>query len=204
MRELSEYLEVFISFLAVSTPFAAAPVFLGLTANFDKKRRAQNANLAALTIFITGIVVIFCGEALFHAFSISIPSFRVGGGLLVLFTGVSMVREGAGDSKIEAASNDVGVVPIAIPLMCGPGLISTIMIQATEAESSTDNLALCACVAVLAIAGWCCLMGAEKLSAKLGVMGLDILTRISGLILTALAVEFIAAGMGTLFPGLLV
>jgi MarC family membrane protein len=203
MRELSEYLEVLVSLIAISVPFAVTPVFLSLTSNFDPKRRRQNANSAALTVFITGVVAIYVGERLFHLFSIGIPSFEVAGGLLILLTGLAMVRDGPGTTKGEASDHDVGVVPIGIPLLCGPGLISTILIQSHEFESQIDNLILSGCVLILAFVAWLCLVGADRISRFLGETGIDILTRIFGLILSALAVEFIVAGLAGLFPKIL-
>lgn len=205
MRELSEYLEVVISFTSVSAPFAIAPLFLSLSSQFDAPRRRRNATMAALTIFVTGVLVVYLGEAIFNAFSIGIPSFRVAGGLLVLLTALNMVKDGytpPGEAP-QGDTGDIGVVPIGIPLLCGPGLIATIMVQSHEHESQADNLILCGCVAILALIAWLCLVGAETLSSTLGDKGLDILTRLSGLILSALAIEFIASGSAVLFPGLM-
>jgi multiple antibiotic resistance protein len=202
MREASEYAEVLVSLIAVSTPFAVAPCFLALTANFDHKRRLRNATMAAFTIIVTCELAIYVGESLFHMFSIGIPSFQVAGGLLIFLTGLGMVRRGFEETHQTASDKDVGVVPLGIPLLCGPGLISTVMIQSHEFESAADNLALSACVLILAAVAWCCLVGAEKISALLGHTGLDVLTRVFGLILAALAVEFVAAGIRGLFPGM--
>ena len=204
MREVSEYAEVFMSLLAVSTPLAMCPVFLALTAGFEPQRVARNARQAALTFFIVGLVSVYVGEALFKIFSIGIPSFRVAGGVLVFLTALGMVREGAPEpsasGESSAAKKDVGVVPMGIPLLAGPGTISVILIQSHEFESHMDNLILAGMILLVALVCWFCLVSAGPISGKLGRQGLDVTTRVFGLILAALAVEFIATGLVVLFP----
>lgn len=204
MREAAEYAEVLVSLLAVSTPFAVAPVFLSLTAAYDASRRARSARLAALTVFVTLLVAIFAGEPLFRAFSISVPSFRVGGGLLILLTGMEMVRKGLADPDPEStdALKEVGAVPVGIPLLAGPGTIATMTIQSQEHNSLADNQILVLLALILSLVIWLCLRLAEPLAARLGRNGMDILTRVFGLILCALAVEFIVSGLLVLLPGL--
>lgn len=203
MRPASEYLEVLISLLAVANPLAIAPVFLAMTGHFDTSRRIRNATMAALTITVTGILAIYVGEALFKAFSIGIPSFRVAGGLCILLTAIQMVRQGVKPPEgQEAVETDVGIVPIGIPLICGPGTISAVIIQSHEFESAVDNMILAWCVVGLALVSWVSLAGAQFVSRLLGDTGMDVMTRIFGLILAALAFEFISSGLLELFPGL--
>jgi len=204
MREAAEYAEVFVSLLAVSTPFAVAPVFLSLTAAYDSARRARSARLAAFTVFVTLVVAIFAGEPLFRAFSISVPSFRVGGGLLILLTGMEMVRKGLADPNPDTTDSpkEVGAVPVGIPLLAGPGTIATMTIQSQEHSSWADNQMLVLLALSLSLVIWICLRLAQPLAARLGRNGMDILTRVFGLILSALAVEFIVSGLLALLPGL--
>lgn len=201
MRSLNEYLEVLVTLLAVSNAIGMIPVFLTVTRGMSPQAKRQTIVNASATTLATLLVAALAGEAIFHFFSIGIPSFRVGGGLLILMTGLDMVRPKPGSPATEEAADPVvGVVPLGIPGLAGPGTITAVMIQAQEHQSLVDDLALGGLVGAVTLWVWCCFAAADPIQRRLGDRGIDVMSRVLGLILVAMAVEFIATGLQALFP----
>lgn len=201
MRSPAEYLEVLITLLAVSNAVGMIPVYLALTRGMDAVHKRRTVLLATVTTLATLVVAALAGEALFRIFSIGIPSFRVGGGLLILLTGLDMVRPKP-PSEVAPVQADpiVGVVPLGIPGLAGPGTITAVMIQAQEHQSRLDDLVLAGLIGAVALWVWCCFSAADPIQRRLGPGGIEIMSRVLGLVLVAMAVEFIATGLGALFP----
>jgi multiple antibiotic resistance protein len=152
---------------------------------------------------------VFLGEPLLDVFGISIASFRVGGGILLLLMAIAMlqalpsrVQQAPEEAKEAEEKEHVAVVPLAIPLLAGPGAMSTVIIYAHQAATWFDTLFLI--LASLFVAGtvWVALALANSIGTALGKTGVNIVTRLMGLILAAIAVEFITQGLAQLLPGL--
>lgn len=201
MRSPAEYLEVLITLLAVSNAVGMIPVYLALSRGMDASHKRRTVLLATVTTLATLLVAALAGEAIFRFFSIGIPSFRVGGGLLILLTGLDMVRPKP-ESEVAPAKADpiVGVVPLGIPGVAGPGTITAVMIQAQEHQSRLDDVVLAGLIGAVALWVWCCFSAADPIQRRLGAGGIEIMSRVLGLVLVAMAVEFIATGLGALFP----
>lgn len=142
-------------------------------------------------------------------FGISVASFRVGGGILVLLTAISMmnarispVKQTPEESKEAEGKENVAVVPLAVPLLAGPAAISTVIIFTHRYPNPQSKLYLIASILLVTGLVWLSLRLSIPLSKKLGRTGLNNITRIMGLLLSAIAVEFIASGLLELFPGL--
>ena len=199
--------KTFIGLLAIVNPVGAIPVFLSLTANKTAGQRARTARNAALAVALVLSLVAWSGEAVLGFFGIGIPSFRIGGGLLILLMAVAMLHARMSPTRHtdeeadEAMSDrqDVAVVPLAIPLMAGPGAISLVIVDAHPLGWQGRTL-LTLVVMMAALAAWGALRLGEPLGRVLGVTGLNITTRIMGLILAAIGVQFIAEGLKGLFP----
>jgi len=158
---------------------------------------------------VLGMACLF-GESLLRFFGISMASFRVGGGILVMLLAVAMFNAQLSGSKHtpeearEAEHKaDIAVVPLAIPLLSGPGAISTVIIYTDQASDWGHLGMLIAICLVVAVVVWITLRLAIPIGAALGKTGINIVTRIMGLILAAIAVEITASGLGMLFPGLI-
>lgn len=204
MRPWPEYLGVLTSLFAMCTAPAIVPTFLGMTSEMDSKGRTRTALIAAFTTFVALVIVIFAGEPLFKLFGIDIASFRVAGGLLILLSGIEMAR-GTSKSKtdeVEAPVQNPGVMPLGIPIITGPGLITAMIVQANEHSGLTDDLILVAGAATLAFYVLVCFLLGERLTKFMGKAGLDILERIMGLFLMAIAAEFILSGIVQSIPAL--
>ena len=208
LAPLGEYLRFVVTLTAVVDPFLAVPFFLSFTSVQDAGARYRLARTVALTVFIVLSVSAFVGEALLELIGASLPAFRVGGGLVLLLMALAMLNAQAGgvrQSKAEAAELEEGelrgVVPLAIPLLAGPGAISTAIIAA-EGGRAAHQVALVLCIAVVCVVVWLTLRAAPRVAARMGTTGMNVATRILGLLLAAMAVQTMAVGLKALFPGL--
>jgi multiple antibiotic resistance protein len=205
-----DYLEIFIAIIVIVDPLGAIPIFVGLTAGQSENERAHTARVAVFSMTILLVVATLVGKSLLRLFGISIESFQVGGGILLLLLAISMMNARRSPSKqtpeeeVEAAGKEnVAVVPLAVPLLAGPAAISTVIIYATQ-ENVTWALKafLLLCILLVAILVWIAFRVSIPLSRKLGQTAMNNVTRLLGLLLAAIAVEFMTTGLAKLFPGL--
>jgi multiple antibiotic resistance protein len=208
VSDLQEYLRFVVTLTAVLDPFLAVPIFLALTASRDAAARSDLVRVVAITVFTVLAVSALLGEAILLAIGASLAAFRVGGGLVLLLMSLAMLNAQAGgvrQSREEAAELESrelpGVVPLAVPLLAGPGAIST-TILASQKGGAAHLAAILACIAVVSLATWLVLRASHAIGARLGTTGLNIATRLLGLLLAALAIQTMAEGLRQLFPGL--
>jgi multiple antibiotic resistance protein len=205
---LNDYLRFAVTLTAVVDPFLAVPFFLTVTASRSEAESRRLARVVALTVFLVLAVSAFVGEALLELIGASLSAFRVGGGLVLLLMALAMLNAQAGSvrqSKAEALELEEGelqgVVPLAIPLLAGPGAISTAIIAA-EGGSAVHQLVIVLCIGVVCLVSWLTMRAAHRIAARMGTTGLNVATRILGLLLAAMAVQTMAVGLRQLFPGL--
>jgi multiple antibiotic resistance protein len=183
-------------------PFAAIPSFIAITAGADAKRRKRMARKAALTCWIVLTSFALAGSFIFRMFGITLPAFELAGGLILLLIGIDMLEakrsptQESSDETVEAASKeDAGVVPLGIPMLAGPGAISSVMVLVGQAPSPWQMVAILAAITITALASFGVLNGADRLRRLLGETGIRILVRIMGLLLVALAMQFFVNGL---------
>jgi multiple antibiotic resistance protein len=205
---LSGYARFFVTLTAVLDPFLAVPIFLALTASRSEKERTRLVNAVAVTVLLVLAGAGLFGEQLLMLVGASLPAFRVGGGLVLLLMALAMLNAQAGgvrqsqDEAKQLQSGELsGVVPLAVPLLAGPGAIST-TILAAQSGGVVHFAALLGCILAVCALTWITLRLAAPIGAKLGTTGLNIATRLLGLLLAALAIQTMAEGMRELFPGL--
>jgi multiple antibiotic resistance protein len=193
----SEYAKFLAALLAIVNPIGAIPVFINLTSGQNGPQRRRTGFRAAITTLIVLIIVLLSGETLLRFFGISIGSFRVGGGILILLMAISMmhakmstVKQTEEEALYSAEQDSVAVVPLGIPLLAGPGAISTVILYGILALE----------ISLVSLAVWGAFGAAPRLASMLGKTGINIVTRIMGLIMAAIGVEFIANGVKQLFP----
>ena len=204
----SGYLRFVVTLTAVLDPFLTIPIFLALSASRAPAERAGLVRVVAITVFAVLAVSALFGEQILALVGASLPAFRVGGGLVLLLMSLAMLNAQAGgvrQSRAEAQELESfegsGVVPLAVPLLAGPGAISTTIIAA-QAGGAAHLTALLACILAVCALTWAMLLAAQPIGVKLGTTGLNIATRLLGLLLAALAIETMAEGLKQLFPGL--
>jgi multiple antibiotic resistance protein len=208
MSEPQEYLRYLVTLTAVLDPFLAIPIFVGVTAARDEAATRRLANVVTVTVFLVLAGAALFGESLLRVLGAGLPAFRVGGGLVLLLMALAMLNAKVGEmrqTRAEAAeleSGEVsGVVPLAVPLLAGPGAIST-TILAAQTGGVAHLLALLVCIALVSAVLWWMLRIAHAVGERMGTTGLNIATRLLGLLLAAIAIETMADGLKQLFPGL--
>ncbi|HWA13080.1 MAG TPA: NAAT family transporter [Burkholderiales bacterium] len=209
MNEWADLFKLTVALLAIVDPIAGIPVFISATATDNRAARGRTARLVALTVFCVLAVSALIGTEILRFFGISIPSFLISGGILLLMLAVSMLQAQESrirqtpDEAVEAAEKDaVAVVPLGIPLLAGPGAISTMIIATHQSPGFAHHLALLIPAALIALAVWATLAAATRISERLGRTGMNIITRVMGLIIAAIAIEYIYRGLAELFPKL--
>ena len=204
----SGYVRFFVTLTAVLDPFLAVPIFLTLTAARGAGERAALVRIVTVTVFSVLAVSALVGEQLLLVIGASLAAFRVGGGLVLLLMALAMlnaqaggVRQSQDEAKALQSGEISGVVPLAVPLLAGPGAISTTIIAA-QAGGAAHGVAILACILLVCLLTWITLKLAGPIGARMGTTGLNIATRLLGLLLAALAIQTMAEGLRQLFPGL--
>ena len=210
LTEISRAPIVRFSLLALSSifflvdPFAAIPSFLAITHSADQARRKRMARKGALTAFIVLTSFAIAGQLIFRLFGITLPAFEIAGGLILLLIGLDMLQarrsqtqETSGDTEEAAAKEDAGIVPLGIPMLAGPGAISSVMILVGQAPSlwHWQMGAILGSIAITSLVSYWVLAGAGRVREVMGETGIRILVRIMGLLLVALAMQLFINGL---------
>lgn len=201
-----DYLRYVVTLTAVLDPFLAIPFFIAVTVGQDLRAQRRLADVVTLTVFVVLAGAVFLGESVLKLMGSSLEAFQVGGGLVLLLMALAMLNAKAGDMRQthaeaeELRSGEVsGVVPLAVPLLAGPGAIGTSII-AGEAGGTVHKLALTGCILLVCAILWIILRGAHTVGNRISMTGLNIATRLLGLLLAAIAIETMAEGLKRLFP----
>jgi multiple antibiotic resistance protein len=210
LRTLEQAPLVRFSVLALSSifflvdPFAAIPSFLAITESVDAERRRRMARKAAMTCFIVLTSFALAGQYIFQMFGIKLPAFEIAGGLILMLIGLDMLeakrsptQEASGDKEEAAAKEDAGIVPLGIPMLAGPGAISSVMVLVGQVPTlwNWEMAAVLGSIAVTALVSYWVLAGASRVRTVMGETGIRILVRIMGLLLVALAMQFFVNGL---------
>ena len=200
MAYLSYLLGSFVAVFVIVDPFAVVPVYLTVTADStDLERRSmrRKANLIAFLILFSFAVT---GSTIFNIFGITLPAFQIAGGILLLLLGVSQLNAKPNRLRLDEQSeslekHDISVFPLATPLLAGPGAISTVVLQSSEATNIGMLAMLCIAIFLTLFCSDLILKMSKHMLNIMGKTGLNILTRIMGIILTAIAVQHILNGI---------
>ncbi|MCL1623212.1 MarC family protein [Moraxella sp. Tifton1] len=206
----TELIKIILAFVVLINPFSVLGLFLNITKGYGVQDRKKVAQIACLTVLITISFFTLLGEALLKILGISVGSFQVAGGILVFLIAINMMNGGGNPVKPKEDEVEVNsslaasaVVPLAIPMMIGPGGISAVIIYSSQVKDFFQ-------VGMMLIAGLCIsvfcyasLMAAGRISRFLGDTGLNILSRVMGMLLAAVAIEILVHGLRAIFPGLL-
>ena len=199
----------FVTLLAIVNPIGVIPFFIHFTRNFAPKQQRETARIAAITVFIVISTSAIAGLKILEIFGISLASFKVGGGLLLLLSAVQMLHAEPAESRpqdVEDGANralsgaSIAVVPLTIPLLTGPATISTVVIYAGRTQHVWELGILVGYGLVLGIATWIALSAATRIGKAMGQTGINVMTRLMGMILAAIAIEVMSDGLINLFP----
>jgi MarC family membrane protein len=205
----ADQVKYLVGIFAILNPLGAIPIYLSMMTDRRPEVMYRTAFKASVAVAVILTLAVWTGDSLLSFFGIGIPAFRIAGGLLVLLIAIAMFgakTSPAQHTKAEQAEgeakNDIAVVPLAIPLLAGPGAISLVIVDAHQAGNLPDKIVFSLGILGVVVIVWLVLRLAEPIGHRLGTGGLNIATRVMGLILAAMAVQFIADGMLELFPGL--
>lgn len=197
-----ELLLIFTSILFIVDPFAAVPTFLAMTPRDSPEQRRVLARRGAWTCAVTLIVFALGGSIIFKVFGITIGAFKIAGGVLIGLNALDMVqarrsqqRETAAETAEGLEKDDIGILPLGVPMLAGPGAISTVMVLALGAKTPAATAAVYISIVLTALITYYVLAGATLVERRLGQTGMKILTRLMGLVLCAIAVQFILDGI---------
>ncbi|MBE2243498.1 MAG: NAAT family transporter [Burkholderiaceae bacterium] len=200
-----------IALLAIVNPIGVVPFFIHFTQSLSPLQRRRTARVAAFSAFVVISVSAVAGLRIIDFFGISLASFEVGGGTLLLISSLQMLNAKPADSGAETvqegndkldAGASIAVVPLTIPLLTGPATISTVVIYAEKTRHWWEHAVLVGYGVVIGLAVWLIFSASDRISRVLGTTGINVMTRLMGLILAAIAVEVMADGLTKLFPGL--
>ena len=211
MNEIFSFaLLCFTSFLTLVNPLGLMPVFIGMTTGLESRERALIARKALIAAFIAMVLFAFSGKFIFDFFSISINGLRIVGGFIFFNMGYEMLQ--AKNSKVKVTQSevenaeeeeDISITPLAIPMICGPGVITNSIVLMEDAGTVSFKIALVAVMLLICLLTFIILLSSGKILKILGSTGNKVLMRLMGLIIMIIAVEFFASGLTPILQNIL-
>jgi multiple antibiotic resistance protein len=192
---------------AILNPIGSVAIFAGMVSNYSAAERRSIAIRSCLAMAVILVGTVWAGEFILKLFAVDIASLQVAGGVMISWISISMLQSNQNaihDSKVGpgSAEQDIAIVPLAMPMVAGPGAIVTVMVTTHQHHGMTSNLEISAVCTVMAGAIFLCFLSAGFIGRVLGTRGMDILTKFMGMVLLAIGIGMLATGVKTLFPGL--
>jgi multiple antibiotic resistance protein len=194
-------LVTFTSVLFIVDPIAVVPTYLVITQGQTTDQRRATARRACVAAAVLLITFALAGRGIFSLFGITMPAFRIAGGLILWVVAMDMLhgtrstQEGTAEITEGRAKEDVALMPLAMPMLAGPGAISTVMVLAGQARTTPQQIAVYASILLTIVISWLTLRVGERLVVRMGQTGIRVMTRIMGLLLAAIAVQFVITGV---------
>ncbi|MCK8046429.1 MULTISPECIES: YchE family NAAT transporter [Shewanella] len=206
--DLTLYVKFFLGLIAIINPFGLLPVFVSLTSHQTEAERNHTGKVANFAVVVILLVTIFAGQHILNMFSISLSAFRIAGGTLIAIIAMSMLQGKLGEVKRNkeedreaSGMESVAVVPLALPLMAGPGAISSVIVSAAEHNSLENLIGMSITVILFGLLSFTLFRMAPIIFKILGNTGINVITRLMGLLMLSIGIEVIAAGVKGFFPG---
>ena len=204
LKITDELLRAIVGIFVIVDPIGSVGIFLSVTNGFTQIKKEKAARFAGITVAAVLVIAALMGQAILDLFGIRLAAFSVAGGILFLILAVEMIR-GEGVSqfhKLNERSEQLpaaAIVPLGVPLMAGPGAISTVILASPGSANWFETAILISSIAVLGLVTWLCFSYAQHIGKLIGDIGIQLISRIMGLILAALAVEYMVKGVQILF-----
>jgi len=209
VRELLSFSLLSLSAVFFVDPMVVVPVFVAMTQGDSQEKRERMARRASLTAFVILTVFAIAGTVIFRLLGVTLGAFKVAGGILLLLTSIEMLRAQQARTRIipeeqqeGTEKDDVAIFPLAIPLLAGPGAIATVTALMGRAGRTLFMVPVVVSIAITCAASYAMLRAASQISRLLGVTGLNVMNRVIGLIIGAIAVQFVFDGLKDTFPRL--
>ncbi len=205
MMEFNQFVYYFTSLLVICSPFSALPALLSLTQGLSDEAKKRTGKIAGIGVGVILIAMVWIGGPILEFLGISIPAFQVAGGIVVFLLALSMLnaetsRMKQTEEEETKAKHSIAIVPLAIPIMAGPGAISTMIVAVNANPGILNQLVLTAVAILVALVLGVTLYFATRFEKMLGQRGINIVNRLAGLILAGMAVQILAKGIIGLFP----
>jgi len=201
------FVQTLIGLFAVVDPFGASVLFVMMTTTNSDGERHGMAMRAAIVTFLVLTAFLFLGQSILRFFSVSLPAFQIAGGLVLGLMSMDSLK--AFHTGVRTTSNeksegitkpDVSVTPVAVPLLAGPGAISLVVLYAVQHPSPVDRGTLLLVVAIVSILSWLILRSAAYMFKLIGQTGINVVSRLIGLLVLAIAVQFVVEGLAQIWP----
>lgn len=209
MEHLTEYLKVFIAVFVLVNPLEGIPIYLARSKGMSTAQQLAIARTTAIAVAIILWTSLAIGHVVLQLLGISVGAFTLAGGVIIFLIALKMVLGpgGGSDSDSGSGGGSFAIVPLAIPLLSGPGPISSVIVYASKGitgggASLGDDLILAVIILVVALAAFACLAVAAPARRVLGDTGINVFTRISGILVAAIAVGLMNEGLAMLYPQL--
>lgn len=203
----AEFWVFFASLFAIMNPLVAVPFFVSMTEGHSHARRRRLAGIATVAVLLALVVAAIVGREILGFFAISLSSFRIAGGIIVLLMGLSLLHAKSTDAEKDNGGStstprdSEAICPLAIPLLAGPGSIATIIIRCESAAGAGEFVTIAGVIAAMVVITYLVLRIAVPLARVLGPSGLTVTTRLIGMIVAAIAIDMMVAGIRGTFPG---
>lgn len=198
---METWLSTFGVIFAIIDPFGYVPIFLSLTSKDSEATRAKMVRKACFTAFLVLTLSTFLGQQVLRFFGISIPALQISGGLILLVIGFEMMNILPGVHKLSQKEEseaekkeDISIVPLAIPMLSGPASIATVIVLSSQAQSLSDYPVIVSSILITLLITYFVLRSSTRLIRFIGVTGLNVMTRIMGLLLCAIAIQTVIDG----------
>lgn len=204
----SQFISFIISMLAITNPAGSVAVFLGMTQNKIEQEKRRIALVTTLTIFIVLVLITWTGIPILEIFGISLPAFEITGGLIILLRGLEMLHsketptsKTAEELEQQNVRESIAVVPLGIPIIAGPGAMTNTVIFTREFPEFIHKIYICAGILFVSLVIGVMLFFSTRIGKIVGESGIKIMTRIMGLLLSAIAMSLMIKGLQEIFPG---
>lgn len=205
-ERLSFFVTSCVSLFAIIDAVGNVPVFLSITRNDSEARRRETLRKAAVAAFVTLAIFAFLGNSIFAFFGVTLPAFQIAGGLILTKIAFDMLeakgirsRHTPEEDREGAERTDVAIIPLAIPLLAGPGSISTVILLTSRADDAVGLMTVAAAITLNVVLLYVILRSGVRVARLLKETGMRIFGRIMGLILAAIAVQFVLNGIDGFF-----
>ncbi|HMS64955.1 MAG TPA: MarC family protein [Ignavibacteria bacterium] len=209
MSEVTYYIKVFIAIIVLVNPVEGIPLFLSRTSSLTREQKFAIAKKTSIAVFTILIISLYLGRYLLELFGIGIPAFTLAGGVIIFLVALDMVlgKSNLGDKNIpdDPSENpeNIAVVPLAIPLLAGPGAISSVILYGSKSDGFAGDIILTGIVLLVAVSVAISLRAATRMQKVLSQTGIDVLTKVTGLLVAAIAVQLIFSGLEQMIPSLM-
>jgi multiple antibiotic resistance protein len=192
----------FTSLLAIVNPLSAVPIFVAMTATYSRQHRAATVRRAIFTAFSVMVASALAGPVILRFFGITTHAFQIAGGILLFSIGWDMLN--ARRSRVKtteeeesegAVREEIGIIPLGFPSLVGPGTITTVITLEAQAETVSESVSILVAIVLVALIAWAVISAAPFVTRKLGQTGMNVFTRIMGLLLTVVGAQLVINGL---------